>query len=257
VLKQIQQQFIGQIIGKPDCNIISSITDHGDLTKQQRLHIYTSAYRIRLKQCIESDYPILGLYLGDELFDLMVDNYIDQHPSHSTSLRYFADELSTMLNKTAPFKDHAVIAELASFERVLLSAFDAAESDISTTEDIALIPIESWPTMCFQLHPSVRIFSTQFNTVEIWQSIKQDHPVPETNNLGNKDWLIWRNPVRLTEFKSLTTFESEIIKYMLNNKSFSDICEMLAEFYKEDQIEQEILTHLISLLHTNIIKFVY
>ena len=257
MLKDLQNQFLGQIIGSPNCDISSLIEEHGAINKEQRIHIYTSAYRIRLKQCIESDHPVLGTYLGDELFDMMVDNYIDTYPSHNTSLRYFAEDLVKLLSERNPFKQHVIIAELASFERHLLSAFDAAEISVSGMDDLALIPVEKWPNLRFKLHPSVMIFTSQYNSIEIWQAIKQDTVVPEAVKLSSHDWLIWRNSERLTEFKSITPFETEVISYMLNGKNFSDICEMLAEYYREDEIEQAILTHLMTLIQTDIIKCEY
>lgn len=254
MLKNIQQQFLGQILGHKNKDITPLIEDHGLITKKDRIHIYTSAYSIRLKQCIESDHPVLGVYLGDELFDLMVDEYIKSYPSQNTSLRYYADNLIKLLSEKKPFKDHPVIAELAHFERALLSAFDAAETKTSSVDDLSLVPIDSWPTLKFIIHPSVKIFIAQNNAVEIWQAIKQKAQIPDAINTNINYWLIWRNPERLTEFKSITANEKKIIKYMINGDDFSIICEKMAKLYNESEIEQAILSHLLSLIQSNILQ---
>ena len=46
-----------------------------------RLEIYRNAYTTRLKKSIETDHPVLGVYLGDDLFDRLVSGYIALYPS--------------------------------------------------------------------------------------------------------------------------------------------------------------------------------
>lgn len=257
MLKNIQHQFLGQILGHENSDITPLIEDHGLISKKDRIHIYTSAYSIRLKQCIDSDHPVLGIFLGDELFDLMVDKYIKSYPSQNTSLRYYADNLVKLLSEQIPFKDHSIIAELARFERTLLNAFDAAETKTSSVDDLSLVPIDNWPTLKFNIHPSVKIFTAQNNSVEIWQAIKQKINIPDAVNVNKSYWLIWRNPERLTEFKSINAIEAELIGYMINGDDFSIICEKIAEFYDETEIEQAILSHLLTLIQFNILQLQY
>lgn len=56
----------------------------------RRLSIYHNAYRIRLRGSIETDHPVLGIYLGDDGFEKMAAAFIHDNPSHVTSLRNFA-----------------------------------------------------------------------------------------------------------------------------------------------------------------------
>ncbi len=255
MLKQLQYQFLDQILNNENSSFSDQIIDDGEISKQDRIDIYSNAYRLRLKQCIETDHPVLGIYLGDDLFDKMVAGYIEAFPSHNTSLRYFSDNLPHFLQSHQPFKNSPIISELARFERLLLSAFDAAELETSRMEHMSLIAADNWPTLKFKLHPSTNVFTTQFNTVEIWQAIKQKSDVPRAVKSEASNWLIWRNAERLTEFKSITAIETELITFISNNKAFSDICEMLSEFYSEDKIEAAILNHLISLIQNQLIRF--
>jgi hypothetical protein len=75
---------------------------------------------------IDSENEMLGIYLGDDLFEQMVDGYIDSAPSQHPSLRFFGDRLPDYLQDTLPFSDHPILAEIASFERSLLNACDSA-----------------------------------------------------------------------------------------------------------------------------------
>ena len=126
-LREHQQQLMAYLLGQ-DSTIADHVVDQGGITTDVRLGIYRNAYRIRLRETIDVDHPVLGTYLGDELFDRMVDGYIDQHPSSFSSLRQFADRLPKFLSTNTPFSEHPQIAELARFERLLLTAFDAADA---------------------------------------------------------------------------------------------------------------------------------
>jgi len=258
MLKELQHQFLSQILGDTTANMQDRIVNQGKLSNDFRISIYTNAYRMRLRECMETDHEVLGIYLGDDLFDQMVDGYITQYPSKQTSLRYFCEQLPLFLAEAEPFKSHPVIAQLATFERTLLAAFDADDKKASSQTDLAQLAPEAWANLTFEPHPSIRIFNTEYNCVEIWQALKQhinghqvDVPAPiKTSELT---WLLWRNQERLTEFKSLTPIESEIIQYILNKKSFADMCQMLAEFYAADELEQNILNHVNMLIDNQLV----
>ncbi len=54
-LKQLQDQFIASL-AYGDSDIESAIVDQGSITLQTRLGIYQNAYRVRLKETIETDH---------------------------------------------------------------------------------------------------------------------------------------------------------------------------------------------------------
>ncbi len=258
MLKELQHQFLKQILGDESQNMQQRIVQQGALSNEFRLAIYANAYRMRFKECIETDHEVLGIYLGDDLFDQMVDGYINNFPSKHTSLRYFAEQLPVFLKQHEPFKQHPIIADLAEFERTLLAAFDAPDQIISGQNDLALIEPESWPHLIFKPHPSIRIFETNYNTIEIWQALKQhingqQVEVPDAEEIRS-NWLLWRNQDRLTEFKSITPIENEIMQYVLDEKSFADICQMLAEFYPAEVLEQSILEHVNMLIDNQLVS---
>jgi len=96
---------------------------------------------MRLREFIEVDHRVLGIYLGDDLFDLVAAEYVKQCPSSKTSLRHFADQLPGFLARTEPFSAHGQIPELARFERLLMTAFDAAEANKLPNEALAVLPM--------------------------------------------------------------------------------------------------------------------
>lgn len=237
-LRALQQEFMSYIV-KGEQNIAQRVVQQGNIDTDTRLNIYANAYRMRFKETIETDHPVLGTYLGDDLFDQMVTGYINAHPSQHRSLRYFCDQLPNYLKVTPPFRDHLIIADIARFERALMTAFDAGEAERVSIANLQALPPEQWPTMQLRFHPSVQIFKTHWNSVESWQAIKQEQDPQPAQQQHNSHWVLWRNGERLTEFTSLPDHELQMIESALHGENFAALCEQLLEHFDAEAIGLE------------------
>ena len=236
-LAQLQQTFIDYLI-TGDQQFTQYVADQGSVGVETRLHIYGNAYRQRLRETIDNDHAMLGIYLGDNLFEKMVEGYITQHPSNTHSLRYFADQLPAFLQMAAPFCEHPHIAELARFERRLLDVFDAPSADSVTLEQLHTRSPGSWPTMTLRFHPSVHVFECHWNSVEIWQALKQEQVPPDASCRTDSSWLLWRNQARLSEFVSLSDAQQAFLSAALEGKNFAEMCEVILQLADEQQASQ-------------------
>ncbi len=260
MLKDLQHRFLAQILGDKEQNFQQKIVKQGEISNDFRLQIYSNAYHSRLRECIETDHEVLGIYLGDDWFEQMVRGYIQKNPSNYTSLRHFADKLPEYLRLNEPFSDHPLIHELALFERTLLAAFDAKDTTAANREDLIALPPDRWPGLIMKLHPSARIMTTRYNTIEIWQALKmhiagQDVDIPHAIETVETDWLIWRNQDRLTEFKSLNQAEHSLVSTLLAEQPFAEVCQLMATYYPPADLEVQILDHIYDLLDKQLIEF--
>ena len=236
-LATLQEQFMASLCHQPSI-IASEIVDQGNISCEIRLGIYQNAYRIRLKETLQTDHPILGLYLGDALFDEMAEGYIDHCPSESYTLRQFADLLPHYLSKHSPFQEHPTISELATFERRLMDAFDAADAERATLDALMQRPANQWPELHFRFHPSLQLFPSQWRAVECWQALKQDEPPPQVSpndKPSPQQWLLWRNHERITEFKCLSELETELIQQALAGDCFAQLCDTILDTIDESE----------------------
>jgi hypothetical protein len=251
-LPDLQKQMIDFLIDD-DAAIEKNVVTQGRVTNKTRLNIYKNAYQVRLKEVIDNDHQMLGLYLGDDLFEQMVTEYIALYPSNYTSLRHFADQLPTFLTKQYPFKDHLIISEIASFERYLLTAFDAADVELFSREALQKIPDNHWPELIFHFHPSVQLAHFNWNSVESWQALKREQsPAPAENK--QSVWLIWRNRERLTEFRSLSQEELGLIQMILAGNNFSQLCEQLLLSANEDEVAPLAFNYLITWIDQGVLR---
>ncbi|MGB1296661.1 MAG: putative DNA-binding domain-containing protein [Psychrobium sp.] len=243
-LARLQQQFVAFLQGQ-ESQFPELIGDQPPVPTDVRLNIYHNAYRMRLRETIDNDHPILGKYLGDELYDLMVAKYIDTYPSKVKSLRYFCDAIPQLLAEQAPFNEHPVLSQLAAFERALLSAFDAADSSVIAIEQLANLPPEQWPAIKLRFHSSVAVFEESLNTVEIWQHLKSEQTPPApVKHQYDQFWLLWRTQKRLTEFRSVSAPEVELLRHFINGGQFDGGCEKLSEYLPVDEVPQYAVQYL-------------
>ena len=99
-LAQQQKEFLACLQQLQPVNQSSfrrHVQESGLIDVNTRLGIYKNAYQVRLQETIDTDHTVLGQYLGDDLYQLMMNDYITQHPSHQFSLRHFSDELPNFL----------------------------------------------------------------------------------------------------------------------------------------------------------------
>lgn len=245
-LSDLQKQMIDFLIDN-DQAVEQQIISQGNISNQTRLNIYKNAYQVRLKEVIDNDHQMLGMYLGDALFEQMATEYVQGYPSNYTSLRYYADRLPQFLATHSPFDQHPIIAELAKFERLLLVAFDAADATLFNQETLQGISHQQWPALVFHLHPSVQLLHLNWSAVETWQALKREStPQPAINK--QSCWLLWRNSERLTEFRSLSEQESALMQMIGSGESFSALCDFLLISLSADEVNKLVSDYLTSWL---------
>jgi len=105
---------------------------HGDnrLTAEDRIHIYARGYRQRLRECLESEYPLLAALAGPTAFGLFAQGYIAARPSQSYTLYDFGAGFADWLEASRPpgGAQHvgAIPAALARIERTKAEVHRAA-----------------------------------------------------------------------------------------------------------------------------------
>ncbi len=251
-LASLQKTMMGYLI-KGETIIEQSIVKQGNVSNKTRLNIYKNAYQARLKEVIDNDHPILGIYLGDDLFDEMVSGYIQDSPSNYTSLRHYANQLPLFLANKPPFSQHPIISEIAQFERLLLDAFDAEDASRYSRKDLQNLSPTDWPELTFRFHPSVQLTSFEWNSVKSWQALKKEtSPDPATQKRNH--WLLWRNAERLTQFRSLIDEEVILIHMILAGENFSALCDFLLDASEHDDVSMLALNYISAWLDDGILR---
>ena len=232
-LKEMQTLFQRAVMGG-DKTFLPQIEAGGRLTPEKRLNIYQHAYKARLRDVLREDFPVLHSMLGDEVFYDLCNQYIDAYPSSHPSLRYFGQYLEQFLACEKPYKEQAIIAEMAQFEWTFHNVFDALDHDIITIEAVGALSPSVWTTLRFDFHPSLYISAYKWNVAAVWSSVQEeDEPVlpaelPEVTNI-----IQWRRDLR-SYFRTLDPDEGPVLRLAMGKKAFPDICGSLVSEHGEN-----------------------
>ncbi|MBM96112.1 MAG: DUF2063 domain-containing protein [Oceanospirillaceae bacterium] len=253
-LQDTMMRYLLQPDADNEADCLQWVDDQHGLAAPQRLHIYANAYKARLREVIDTDHEMLGLYLGDELFEQMVSGYLAAYQSPYTSLRQYCDRLPEFLRQDSFFSQYPILSDLAGFERRLFDAFDAAESDRVPVNALEGIAANHWPILKVRFHPSVQLCQFQSNAVESWQALKHNQEPPAPRLGESRYWLLWRNQERVTEFSSLQYWQYRLMAGFLNGDDLSQQCELLLDTFDENETPGQVFAALQAWLEMGIIS---
>lgn len=230
-----------------------AVVSHPPMTTETRLGIYANAYRARLTEALQENYPALHTLLGDERFYTLCEQYIDHTPAHHFSIRYFGDRLAALLSQKPEYRFQPVVAEMARFEWALRAAFDAADTAPTSREQLQEIPPESWPGVNLQAIPAMQILELQWNVPGLWQAIDEENePVPAERLEQAIPWLIWRQDLRVY-FRSLAEDEAWALAQLDRGLEFTGLCEGLTQWHDSQQAAQRSAELMLSWVDAGII----
>lgn len=187
-LHQVQNLFQCYLTEDALEGILPEITDDARLGARKRLGVYFDAYRLRLLDIMKIDFEKTYTLLGDHGFEEAFFGYLKGHPSTHFSVRYFGQHFADFLAKTAPFSEHPVVSEMATFEWLVSHTLDAADAPVLTQEDLSVVSPQDWPFLTFALHPSVISTCFHYDTPALWQDIDAEKdPRPRKSCLNPFD----------------------------------------------------------------------
>lgn len=210
-----------------------------------RLDVYRNAYYIRLQEALANDFPALLAYTGEAAFGREMAGYLKACPSTSPSLRQLGERLPRyLLSRNKPQS-----ADLARVEWAVLKAFDAADADALTVDDMQHIPPDIWQHLRFELHPSVSLLEVSRHAFEVWATHRQKRPLPGGQTRETVLLLAWRSPGGPT-VKPLSIECHTLLGALSDRQSFAQACERFLAFISPDDIAQTAAVCLLELLRS-------
>ncbi|MBI2785701.1 MAG: putative DNA-binding domain-containing protein [Legionella longbeachae] len=230
----LQAQFQKYLLSNQSA-IHESIVETECVSVDTRLGIYRDAYKLRLIECLTTNFPSLYAYLGTEEFNKLSAYYIAAHPSSFRSIRWYGDMLSDFIKNN--YAQYPYLSELADFEWRMSLTFDAADAHIVRVEEMATVPPESWADLRFVLHPSVQRINYFCPAIPLWQALTYDNELPDLQaNAKSTAWILWRTPEYTIQFYSLSQEEAWALDSLGQGLTFGAICEGLCQWIKSEEV---------------------
>ena len=173
-LADIQARFQGAVFAG---NLPSGPDGDDRLWLNGHFEIYVNAYRGRLAEVLADNFPVLYKALGDDAFASLAQAYIKAEPSTFRSARWFGHRLVEFMDSTPALLPHPALADIARMDWAIRGAFDSADKQVLTVEDIANIPGEKWSGLQFMLHPSARLIDLHWQVELAWHALSGEQEI--------------------------------------------------------------------------------
>ncbi|MFO1101631.1 MAG: DNA-binding domain-containing protein [Methylocystis sp.] len=217
-------------------------------TPETLLGVYQSGYRLRLADFVSQDHPGLRAVLGEEAFETLIDDYIDQRPSRDPNARFFTTGLPDFMKDCPTWRDDARAVSMALFERAMVDAFDAADETPLAVQALAEFMSNDWPRLAFDFDPSLNLLELAVGTISAYGAAISEEP-PETIDAsaagdGIEYAAVWRVDHE-SAYRQLEPDEYVALCEARAGHAFGDICQMTA-FQQSGEIAPERLAQCLS-----------
>ena len=196
--------------------------------RRGRAEIYWRAYRARLVEALEENYPGLRALAGKRLFARLASAFVESHPSRHANLRWYGGELPAFLRRHRAGRNRPWLAEVAAFDWALGLAFDAADAAAVSAKDLAAIAPERWAALRFAAHPSLQRLDLRYNVGAIRKAADAGKSAPKPRRSERRvAWIIWRQGLA-TYFRSLEPPQARALDAVRAGKTFGQVCKTLS-----------------------------
>jgi hypothetical protein len=169
-LSELQTAFQAAVLtgDAEDAAILDLVAPSLNADRATLMGVYVNAYRLRLAEFLDEDYPALRVLLGDDEFEALVEAYIDANPSRLRNARWYSTRLPDFMQESENWGANALAIGLALFERALTDAYDAADAPAQGLETLAEFSPQDWPRLGFTFHPSLRLLEVAAGTLDAY-----------------------------------------------------------------------------------------
>ena len=228
-LIKLERDFLGCML-EDRLDMAGQVVSTALAGAEERVKVYVDGYRLRLLEVLEDNFTGLHALLGDEDFDRLGRAYIDAHPSTHPSVRWFSQHLADFLRLTPPYDAQPYLAEMAAFEWTQGLVFDATDAPVADIQAMVTVAPDAWAGLCFQLHPSVRFLTLEWDIPNAWQVLEAGDAPALHQGDAPATWLLWRAEL-LTHWRSLGEDEAWALTAVSADKNFGELCEGLCQWH--------------------------
>jgi hypothetical protein len=139
------------------------------LPSSRRFAVYRNNVVVGLIDTLAAAYPAVERLVGGPFFKAMAAAYAVQHPPRSPIMLDYGDGFADFIAAFAPASSVPYLADVARIERAWVEAYHEREAVSATPQQMAKIPPERFGDVVVELHPTIRLVSSPFPAVTIWQ----------------------------------------------------------------------------------------
>jgi hypothetical protein len=181
-LRELQSAVMHALLdGEPD-GAAALIAARGTAPKH-RLGVYAGNARSNFIESLISSYPAIRRLVGEDYFRQCARGFHAHHPSLSGDLQPAGMGFAQYLSELHGDDEYRYLGEVARLEWLVqetLLAADHGPLDLAKLERVAA---DDYDDLQFHLHPSARLFASQYPCLGVWEANVASDSEPEIMHL--------------------------------------------------------------------------
>jgi hypothetical protein len=137
---------------------------------ERRFNVYRNNIFVSLTEALVTRFPVCHALVGDEFFRAMARVFVELAPPRSPVLMIYGDDFANFVETFPPARSVPYLGDVVRLEAALTLAYHAADTSPLTVDKLASLAPHRWEQIRIELHPSVRILSSPYPIVSIWES---------------------------------------------------------------------------------------
>jgi hypothetical protein len=182
-LRELQSGVMRALLdGEPDGAV--PLIAAGGIAPKHRLDVYANNARTNFIESLISSYPAIRRLVGEDYFRQCARGFHTRHPSLSGDLQPAGARFAQYLSELHGDDEFRYLSEVARLEWLVQETLLAADHGPLDLAKLQQVLPDDYDDLRFCLHPSVRLFASQYPCLAIWEANVGSDAEPELMDLG-------------------------------------------------------------------------
>lgn len=180
------------------------IRSKAEFPPKDQLAVYINAYRFRLRDVTAEDYTVLQHYLGEDVFNQLIMDFVNTVPSSHFNIGRYATKLPQFIASQDKYDKFTF--ELCTLETAIAQLADDPETIPMEPADLENITIEALMEMILIPRSALQLFVFEYPVNNFYIAVQEEQPLPkitlQTSYLVvfRHEDVIWRMPLGEHEY---------------------------------------------------------
>jgi hypothetical protein len=183
-LLELQHAFMRGILDGEPAAASREIWPKG-IDPDQRLGIYANNALANFLDSLRLSFPAVRRLVGDDYFDQCGRSFHRQRPSRSGDLQHTGEGFAEYLLQMHRSDEYRYLIDIARLEWLYQESLLAADHPPLDLARLGAVSADDYGSLRFRLHPSARLFASDYPAVEIWEANVSSAEEPPVIDLGS------------------------------------------------------------------------
>lgn len=198
-------------------------------SRLERLELYADAYFWRLYDVLLGMFSLTAALLGKASFQNLATDYVLAHPSVHPDVGGIGERLPTFLQAHTLSQHVPAAHEVARVEWQIAQALHGPNDDAATTNMLAALPSDAWPTLRLRLVATAAVVPCTIDTAQLSMQHALRDTAPQTDPLGELPAaaaghvVVWRKGFAAMQ-RCPSEREARALRQLQTTCTFDEVC---------------------------------